>query len=93
MTPSVDPNVVMGQRAIPLATALAAYSGTVDPIFAEIFSPLYALAVPAYAFFVTSQREATTATTVPYDDNSQIGLQLLALIAQAEEMTTYLETA
>ncbi len=92
MTPSADPVTVMTQRAIPLATALAAYSGTVDPFFAEIFSPLYTLAVPAFAFYVTSQREATTATTTPYDDGSPVGLQLSALIAQAEELTTYLET-
>ena len=90
MTPSSDPVTVMTQRAIPLATALAAYSGTVDPFFAEIFSPLYALAGPAFAFYVTSQREATTATTTPYDDASPVATQLQALMTQATEMLQYL---
>lgn len=92
MTPSSDPVTLMTQRAIPLATALAAYAGVPDPFFAEVFSPLYALALPAYAFYVTSQREATTAASSPYADDSPIGLQLAALIVQAEEITTYLET-
>jgi hypothetical protein len=96
MTPSSDPTTVMTQRAIPLATALATYvagGGVPDPFFASIFSPLYLQAVPAYGFYVTSQREATSATSSPYSDSDPIAVALQALITEAEEMASYLNAA
>lgn len=93
MSPSSDPGVVMVQRANLLSAALAAYvtgGGVPDPFFAQTWSPLYALAVPAYAYFIQQQSAAAASATTPYDDSSSLGVRLQALVTRAIEMADYL---
>jgi hypothetical protein len=93
MVASSDPTTVMVQRANTLSRALAARifaGGTVDPFFANTWSPLYSLAGPAYSYHTWSTREQSVATTVPYSDNSPLAMQLLQLIAEAVETAAYL---
>jgi hypothetical protein len=86
MKPTSDPTIIMTQRV-----PLVAENVTSDPFFAEVWAPLYALAVPYYDYLITMAREQPP-SSIPYDDASALALQLLDLMATAVELTAYLET-
>ena len=92
--PSSDPVLVM-MRANLFNTALATYvgsGGVPDQFITETFQPLFALAVPAYAYYLVTLSEVTALLTTPYTDNSMLATQLALLVTQAAEFTTYLDT-
>lgn len=92
MIPYGGPNIVM-MRANFFNNALQVFeSGLPDQFITNTWQPLFDLAVPAYAYFVVSSREATAATTAPFPDNSELATQLQALVVTANELTTYLNT-
>lgn len=95
MIPTTDPVLTM-MRAntfnIALQTYIATPGNVPDLFITETFSPLFALAVPAYAYYLVTLSEVTESTTTVYPSNSALALQLTALVSQAAEFTTYLNT-